>query len=297
MIFALGLLLGALELPGTAALAAPYFAGSRGSAIVGLEKWFRSAGGVMERVTIRDVPGEGMGVIATENIEAGSEVVKVPRALCISADDAPAWIKATAGREAPDGADLSLTGTAAIAARLCEEFALGGASPWADYFEALPRPADLAELPVLWPDALADGLLEGTQAGSSRAAHLTRWRQELDAVNRRKTLADRLAGPSAAASGGGGGDTIGWTDWLWASALVMNRAYNLPGLGYAVLPIIDFTNHDDSISHAVVDPPPPLPAGAAGFILDEQGTPEFGAVLLSPIDVEAGAQVCSTCRP
>ena len=202
------------------------FASTRVEAIRTLPDWFRQLGGDDGAVAIEDTP-IGWGLVARRAIAPGERIVMVPRALCIAASDGPQWLRETSNLPDAPGVDA---GTA-IAARVLDEFALGASSRWAAYLAAVPRAADLAVVPTLWPEADAARLLAGTQAGASRANLLAGWRDELVALNARRALA--------------GLAPHGWAEFLLARTLVMTRSYNLPGVGYAVMPFICFVNHDD----------------------------------------------------
>ena len=187
--------------------------------------WFKAQGGVAEAVVAREVE-YGWGLVTTREVRKDETLLETPRELCLAAEDGPEFLRRTAGQEGMP----SVSGGAVVASRLLmaqkdEKFR--------EYLDSLPE----VSVPVVWPDAAE--LLYGTQTLASRKELLDEWRQDFHAILKR-----------------GGGDVFSededqWESWLKASALVMSRSYNAEPLGYAMIPFLDYVNHDDTPSARV----------------------------------------------
>ena len=94
------------------------------------------------------------------------------------------------------------------------------------YLQTLPK----EKVPVLWPDETADELLWNSQSLTSRKEILADWRYDFQAVQ--------------------GTD---WQQWRETNAIVMTRSYNVQHLGYAMIPFLDYINHNDEPTAKVAD--------------------------------------------
>ena len=245
---------------GRESLGDPRFQDDRSKAVYDCTRWYLLRGGERNGVEAK-MTDHGLGLVASADVAAGEAVLTTPRAWIVSAEDAPLYLSAT--RDDP-AADL-VTETAAVSARFVE---LEGDGMWEPYLAALPTAAELGDVPALWPDDEASGLLAGTQTGRSRAELLATWRSDLEAINGRRRLHD----PSS--------PEIPWRQWRYYEALVMSRGSSLPGVGYAVLPFIDLANHDD--------------APNAKLRVDEADGYCASVSLTAARDLVKGEQVCSS---
>jgi hypothetical protein len=204
----------------TTTTTAPFtFSTSRAEAIAGLPAWLTKHGGEASRVEIAETP-IGWGFVARQDIAKGERILTLPRALCLAAGDGPEWLaissaasshgrhgrhsrhssdhssdhhSSSGGPDSPDDDDdppPTVEAGTAVAAFVLDELERGEASTWAPYLASVPRPDELlADLPTLWPEADAAGLLAGTKAGASRASLLRLWRRELASLNDRRARA------------------------------------------------------------------------------------------------------------
>jgi hypothetical protein len=195
----------------------------RGAACEQLQSWLSTHGGDAA-VEVGASRKGGWGLIANRHVRAGEVLARVPRALACCANDAPAYLAAT--RDRHELGRLSARG--AVAAKVCEAASDEAFAPW---LEAQPSMADLESLPVLWDDA--DELLRGCRNGLLATAAKALWRRELETVNRRRRAFDASL------------DDLGWPEWAHAQALVLSRGNAPAGLGYALVPVLDFVNHAD----------------------------------------------------
>lgn len=195
----------------------------RGAACEELSYWLSKHGGDAA-VEVGASRRGGWGLITNRHVRAGEVLARVPRSLACSANDAPAYLSAT--RDRHDLGRLSARG--AVAARVCEAASDEAFEPW---LRAQPSMADLESLPVLWDDA--DELLRGCRNGHLATVAKALWRRELETVNRRRRAFDASL------------DDLGWPEWAHAQALVLSRGNAPAGLGYALVPVLDFVNHAD----------------------------------------------------
>lgn len=202
---------------------------SRAQTLAAFDQWYADRGGASAAI-LRETD-VGWGLVAERDVRAGDAVCTTPRALIVCAEDAPAFIAKT--RDAPGAPGLSEE--AVVVARLME---VAADPAWAPYVASLPSAADLADVPCLWPEIDAK-LLAGTYTGRCRSELLERWRGELAAVEARAALADPDVGDVPWEK------WRSWERWRYWQACLMSRAYNVEGLGYALMPCVDMANHDD----------------------------------------------------
>jgi hypothetical protein len=196
----------------------------RGAACEELSHWLSTHGGDAAAVEVGASRRGGWGLITNRHVRAGEILARVPRTLACCANDAPPYLAAT--RDRHDLGRLSARG--AVAAKVCEA-AVDEA--FEDWLEAQPSMADLESLPVLWEDA--DELLRGCRNGHLATEAKALWRRELETANRRRRAFDASL------------DDLGWPEWAHAQALVLSRGNAPAGLGYALVPVLDFVNHAD----------------------------------------------------
>ena len=229
----------------------------RGAACEQLQSWLSEHGGDAA-VEVGASRRGGWGLIANRHVRAGETLARVPRKLACCANDAPTYLAAT--RDRHDLGRLSARG--AVAAKVCEA-AVDEA--FADWLEAQPTMTDLEALPVLWDDA--DDLLRGCRNGRLATAAKALWRRELKTTNRRRRAFDASL------------DDLCWPEWAHAQALVLSRGNAPAGLGYALVPVLDFVNHADDRDGAQ----------RLGFRVDEQDI-----YLIANRDFRRGAEAASS---
>ena len=229
----------------------------RGAACEQLQSWLSEHGGDAA-VEVGASRRGGWGLITSRHVRAGEVLARVPRQLACCANDAPAYLVAT--RDRHELGRLSARG--AVAAKVCEAASDDAYSPW---LEAQPSMADLESLPVLWDDA--DELLRGCRNGHLATVAKALWRRELETVNRRRRAFDASL------------DELGWPEWAHAQALVLSRGNAPAGLGYALVPVLDFVNHADDRDGAQ----------RLGFRVDEQDI-----YLIANRDFRRGAEAASS---
>ena len=231
----------------------------RGAACEELSHWLSTHGGDAAAVEVGASRRGGWGLIANRDVRAGEVLARVPRALACCANDAPAYLAAT--RDRHELGRLSARG--AVAASICEAAVDDAFEPW---LEAQPSVKDLETLPVLWDDA-DDNLLRGCRNGLLATAAKALWRRELETANRRRRAFDASL------------DDLGWPEWAHAQALVLSRGNAPAGLGYALVPVLDFVNHADDRDGAQ----------RLGFRVDERDI-----YLIANRDFRRGAEAASS---
>jgi SET domain len=186
---------------------------------------------------------QGVGLLATRNIERLATVAFVPRALCFSSEAGGS----AAHRWAHGVFAKSLTAAdrrqATVALKVAVEVCLGAASQWQPYIDCLPSAAAL-NLPALWCSADLQ-LLRGTLTYTDARALRVQMSRELRIVRKallrissvplRRQLKRKLRGQL----------------WLWARCAVMSRAFHLDDGTYVLAPLLDFCNHSDAVQFGV----------------------------------------------
>ncbi|KAH8062862.1 hypothetical protein JL720_13233 [Aureococcus anophagefferens] len=208
---------------GRESLGDPRFKDGKSKAVYDCARWYLLRGGERNGVEAK-MTDYGLGLVASGDVAAGEAVLTTPLAWIVREDAPPTCRRRDdprriSSRRPPPSPRASWSSRA---------------TAWEPYLAALPTAAELGDMPALWPDDEAAGLLAGTQTGRSRAELLATWRSDLEAINGRRRLHD----PSS--------PELPWRQWRYYEALVMSRGSSLPGVGYAVLPFIDLANHDDA---------------------------------------------------
>uniref|UniRef100_A0A7S3JSA0 SET domain-containing protein n=1 Tax=Aureoumbra lagunensis TaxID=44058 RepID=A0A7S3JSA0_9STRA len=150
-----------------------------------------------------------------QQVKQGDIVMRTPRDLCLAAAYGPEWLS-------PGSPSISASSVVTL---LLLERERNGKDK--EYLDTLPTTKELKNLPVLWSDQEAQ-MLHGTQSGISRQELLASWKNDFEAIKLRNCPFQ-----------------ISWHQWLEAHALVMSRSYNLPHLDYALVPFLDYINHND----------------------------------------------------
>ena len=129
-----------------------------------LEDWADRMG--VERAVQTSYGAFGWGLIAIRDLEIDEAALCAPLSLVLSDQQAP-W-----GEGLGDIGELH--STAQLAAALCHEISLGGASPLKDYFKALPSPLRALHT---WDSALQHQLHKSTVEAEAEA--LLCWRDNV----------------------------------------------------------------------------------------------------------------------
>lgn len=249
-------------------------------AVERLLEWAKNQGALLPLLR-----AQGRALLLTAGASAGEALIQLPqrllltsRAPCGAVDSLPSALEALHREGATDWTLLVL--------RLCVERALGAASFWAAYIEALPS---AYTDPLWWSDAQLAGLrnLPLAPAVAAQAEALAELRQRWAP----RLLALLSASPSgcgdavAAAlrdEGGGCGSSL-----LWARSSVATRAFTLspPGCeeGHdgaaavaALLPVADLLDHDAE--------------SGCGWAFPRSGGPGSLLAVSSPLPLPAGAE-------
>ena len=195
--------------------------------ISALEHWIAEHGGVVHSDVIIDQGNRGRGVFASEDLEGGSLLCRVPEKLLITERLAEASL--TYGQELRLAASefSAAPGLLLITAFLLEERAgdENCQSFFAPYFRVLPK--ELLTSPVCWPEG---HWLQSMIKGS----HLER-----QVRAKKHSLGLEFALLQSCAPGAG---VLTWKDFLWARCIVASRAYSL-GSQRCLVPWADLLNH------------------------------------------------------
>lgn len=228
-------------------------------------RWFDSVGAQRANVTVAAFPEPlGLGIKATGNVQAGSEILRVPLAAVMSRDTIVRHPSASGARKAiaAEQDDESV-----IVVFLLLQRMLGEASPWAPYMAVLPEhvPSTLS-----WSDAE----LNATAAAFPSLAEQARDRQEAARELASSWVRDTLAscvealregrgqqqqpppppGPmdgDAAAMAAAARELTGLQleaaasgpSVMWAQSIVESRALTIRGRKFLV-PFADMANHE-----------------------------------------------------
>ena len=192
------------------------------------------------------VPGKGRGLLALDDVDAGNNMISVPRELCLT----PTNYLTTIAKTGPVGAQLAEVGkqllqtpegsSCLLALSLLHERALGEASHLAPYLAMLPPPDELAH-PLLWDPSYLESLLKG----SHLVGRLSRLRSDLidefNGLTEDVFVHDATAFPPS---------TFDASQYIWAHAIVLSRALPLQApQEVALVPLIDLANHAQGAPH------------------------------------------------
>jgi len=198
-----------------------------------LQQQVQAKGGVIVGVDVRLCEGMGIGVVATANLEQGSQVVTVSQALLFTARLASEASCSRPLEVEEGGTDLS-PAVLILALQLLQHRAAGSDSAWHHYIAALPTEVDT---PLLWDkEALAE--LDGSTVA-------------LDVVARRTAIASDYRLLQSSAGDAAVAALLGATeeaDFEWALSMVWSRAFWMKhtpdGEREATfIPYVDLCNH------------------------------------------------------
>lgn len=236
-------------------------------------QWLRSQGLPPQQLAARECGAAGRGLVSTTRIRRGA-LLRVPRQLVLTADDALAASQCSAVLERADLPAWS------VLAFFLVEAKLGQASPWQPYVCMLPEACDCV---LEWEHSQVDSLLAGMQlqqdAHAIRSAADTSWQQLQPVLDDRAALAAF------------GGRQPSRADFQWAFSMLLSRLIRLGSLGdtEALVPWADLLNHspdvdscldwDASLQSVVLQAEAPAEPGQQLFV--SYGAKPSGALLLS----------------
>ncbi|KAI0019061.1 SET domain-containing protein [Xylariomycetidae sp. FL0641] len=117
-----------------------------------LLRWATGRGVKLNGIAPKRIPGRGIGLVATRDIQPEEVVLEVPTAALRSAATVPAAVKRALGA------------TTSVHGLLAADLALDASPTYAAWNAVCPSPAELASVPMAWPAGL-QALLPGPAAG------------------------------------------------------------------------------------------------------------------------------------
>jgi len=221
------------ELPSTVSFSLARH-GSPDEAATQLTAWATREGAMMDKVTVAPSQWGGLGVIATEAIDAGQVVMRIPRSLVVTHERCQ-------DPDSPCGALLRALDVPPFTSMMvfllseCER----PESFYAPYLPTLPTPEELNNAPLMSNEEVA--VLEATPFADK--VQSVRKRVAAAESYFKSNLQERF--PEAFPDGHGAAkDTLYSPHWLkWAAAVILSRAFEING-HMIILPLIDSFNHD-----------------------------------------------------
>ncbi|KAI1260965.1 hypothetical protein F5Y18DRAFT_419813 [Xylariaceae sp. FL1019] len=214
-----------------------------------LPSWCSLNGVTFSKVSVADIDGRGLGLVANEDLalaedndHSRSPLLTISNDLILSASGVKEY-----ARQSRDFSQLlDVAGHQSqridILLFLLAQFVLssrnyssrpGLKSPWTQYFNLLPQ---TVPIPTLWSEAERN-LLRGTSLEAAVSAKLAALRVEFDAIRERtqdleswNELLDH-DGP------------ISLHDWTYLDAVYRSRSLGLPQSGESMVPCLDLVNH------------------------------------------------------
>ncbi|KAL3156684.1 hypothetical protein ABBQ38_000961 [Trebouxia sp. C0009 RCD-2024] len=185
--------------------------------LLDFQGWTLEQGLPKQQVEVRNVPGQGRGLFATEGIRKGQQLLQIPETLLLTAEKAAR--ECCFGSVLTDAGLPDWTVLASYLVELWDQHKEGEASSyWAPYIALLPEDTGCI---LEWTDKEVQGLLQGSplqqKANEIRQAAAASWREVQPALQQ---AADKgLIKPEAFTQG----------RYQWAFSILLTRLCRLEG--------------------------------------------------------------------
>ncbi|KAJ2771586.1 hypothetical protein IWQ57_002146 [Coemansia nantahalensis] len=211
-----------------------------------LRDWCRAQGMPATKLALARFPDTCRGMMATAEIRAGEDLVRVPERLLVTASRVR---RATLARaRTPSTSAWRLSEHQALAYWVYAEAAASLPSAWRRYTRTIPADFDSVPLSALSGDCPSDSLSTATPAAQWVATHLPRAAARR-AAEQQTRLFDDWTRTRAVLATVGAAPPTDWRRYVWAWLAVNTRCIHLgrPAEGgqdtIALAPVLDMLNH------------------------------------------------------